>query len=198
LVVSAQDDDTPVDPATFEGNWCDEGGKWYDPVEYAPFTSRCEAQPDEWSRAFMWANGWYGALYDAGGITLGELLELAPTIAGNIITINHPNFLLPETPAPVVASTEVSVPTSDGCMKYNENGFGKEFYINFGGGYFITAPVAYYTNDNTCTGTPWYLTKPVVYAPTGYDALTLCNLNGSFSSASPASNVNPDVYWCEG
>jgi hypothetical protein len=102
MVISAQDDDTPVDPATFEGNWCDEGGKWYDPVEYAPFTNRCDAQPDAWSVAFMWVNGWYGALYDAGGITLEELGELDFTILGNIITGKHPEFLI-EPKAPVAS-----------------------------------------------------------------------------------------------
>jgi hypothetical protein len=118
LVVSAQDD-TPVDPATFEGNWCNEGGKWYDPVEYAPFTNRCDAQPDAWSVAFMWVNGWYGALYDAGGITFEALFELDPTIAGNIITVDHPNLLIEPEP-PVAVS---------GIVCYSEEKAGVSWYV---------------------------------------------------------------------
>jgi hypothetical protein len=154
LVVSAQDDDTPVDPATFEGNWCDEGGKWYDPVEYAPFTSRCEAQPDEWSRAFMWANGWYGALYDAGGISLDELGELEFTILGNIVTINHPNFLLPETPAPVV------VGSSQAC------------YVEGGGSFWTSGE--YFSSDD-CTGA-LIRTFKVVTADNATDAIAACGV----------------------
>jgi hypothetical protein len=72
-------------------NWCDApDGVWY----YGDGLHKCNTQPDAWSNGFMWLAGYYGALYDAGEITLDELFAINPAIAGHIIEVRLPQLLI--------------------------------------------------------------------------------------------------------
>lgn len=66
--------------------------------------------------------------------------------------------------------------------------------IDFGGGYWLTGNVTFYQSAD-CTITPGVAVWNLVYAPAPFDALTLCNLNGTFSSAVNPGFMN-NVYQC--
>lgn len=75
---------------------------------------------------------------------------------------------------------------SAGCVQSGSS------YIHFHGGYFMTSYYSY--TDPGCTSVIGVVASPgIVYAPPSYDAYTLCNYNGSYSSASGGSN---NIYSC--
>ena len=66
------------------------------------------------------------------------------------------------------------------------------YYTNYGGGYFVPENTPYYS-DPQCTVEVGNWSAPQVYAPPGFDAYTLCNYNGSFTSA---TDYGDNIYTC--
>jgi hypothetical protein len=72
-------------------NWCDApDGRWY----YGDGLSRCNTQPTPADNLNMWFQGFYGAQYEAGDITLNELFVISAAAFGNIVTEMHPELLV--------------------------------------------------------------------------------------------------------
>lgn len=83
--------------------------------------------------------------------------------------------------------SEDSIPQAQGCKLRGT------LYLQFGDGYFLPARTPAF-NDANCIDPAGAITVlPVVYAPAPYDALTRCNLNGTYSSVQLWSN---DIYKC--
>ncbi|MGB1287078.1 MAG: hypothetical protein ACPG7F_11135, partial [Aggregatilineales bacterium] len=112
-------------------------------------------------RAWMWTAGWYLIRFNTGMIDRE----------------NFPSYF--STMLPALPETEVSaVPAlpSAGCILV---GFGSHDY---GGGYFLPVGAPGWFNA-TCAGVPGSASVVAsVYAPAPFDPLTLCNLNGTYTS----------------
>ncbi len=121
----------------------------------------------------MWMGGWFRIRLDYGVMTEAEL---------------PPGFAWVASPvwSPAVLAL---APPSAGCVQR-----GSTKYVNFNGGYFLTGEITVYSDD-TCATTSGTYESPLVYAPAGYNALVLCNLNGSFATVSQMDAY--DVWICQ-
>jgi hypothetical protein len=92
MVISAQDDDTPVE------NWCDEGGLWY----LGDGLSLCNTQPDDANNTTMWVCGWVGAQHALGNISYELFLDFDATIcSGDLLFTYYPDrWTAPPEPTP--------------------------------------------------------------------------------------------------
>jgi hypothetical protein len=161
------DQGNPNDPSTNDrANDCYDGGT---------MAGRCETDLE-------WQAGWYLIRFEHGLMKREEIPSwvawvLPPEIAKNLLPADSGT---PVTPIPV---------PSVGCTAYY---FSQ--YMDFGGGYFLPAGSTVY-QLNSCTTPVGTSSTARVYAPAGFDALTLCKLNGSFSSATPPP-FSYGVYDC--
>lgn len=94
-----------------------------------------------------------------------------------------PPEILPEELAVVALGTP-----STGCEQI------VPFYADFSGGYFVPAGLLAYAFSN-CTNVSISIGIDLIFAPAPFDALTLCNLNGTYSSATLFAG-GTDIYVC--
>lgn len=71
-----------------------------------------------------------------------------------------------------------------------------DYYANFGGGYFVPANYLLYTNSDCSTLSGQYFTIPIVYAPAGFDADTLCRETFGTSVSTTSATGVADTYFC--
>ncbi len=162
---SVDDQGNVNDPNVNErANACYEGGEW---------EGKCDT-------LLMWMGGWFRIRLDYGLMTEAELPSMFAWVASPVWGPG--------------ASGSSSTP-SGGCIYMESGGVGgTDIYIDFGNGYFLSGPSQY--SDSACataSGVSYPPSYSYVYAPAGYDALTLCNLNGTYTGASQYAG---DVYRC--
>lgn len=133
--------------------------------EDGSMAGKCDS---EWE----WVCGWYLIQFEYNLSTREEF----------------PNWCISIIPPEIIP--EPSIPTPRGGCAYIASTPPQS--INFSGGYFLSNPTLYY--NSTCAGTPSSRLGNYVYAPAPFDALTLCNLNGTFSGVSSLGYA--DVYAC--
>ncbi|MBZ0275967.1 MAG: hypothetical protein K8I60_07480 [Anaerolineae bacterium] len=170
LVIHAEGD--PHENACYEG-----GSMWRESGDGCP---------TEWH----WIVGWYLANWENNG-GWSNPDNSFPDWA-------DPEHVLPSRPAAAVVAE--TVPSNGGGNNNNSNHPsatcipGIHEYLNFGGGWLLTAPITRYQDASCSQVESSHIAVSLIYAPADYDPDALCN--EAFPGTHAQSTPNAEIYFC--